>query len=218
MLHGFAQAELASMIDLQAAANLTQSPARRALYIRQALDEGRHAGMFARRSAELRRARGLLPLGPVVADTEHLFERLGELRFLAFLHLGEARARRQLASHIRACKSLRDARSLAVLEAIVGDEAQHEDISFSLLVELAGGETAARRAVRRAALWDAYRLWRRAGRWLAARVYAALMLVVFVAVAPLALLVRLVRPVRAGWENASREQASSRPEPPSERK
>jgi hypothetical protein len=202
MLHRFAHAELASMIDLQAAANLTPSPARRALYLRQALDEGRHAGMFAKRSAELRRARGELPLGPVVADTEHLYERLGEARFLAFVHLGEARAKRQFASHIRACRAIGDQRSLALLQAISADEAQHEGYTFALLSELCGGKRQARRAVRRAALWDAWRLWRRAGRWLSARVYAALMMVLFVAVAPLSLLVRLTRPERRGWEKA----------------
>jgi rubrerythrin len=199
MLHGFAQAEQGSMIDLMAAANLTPSPERRALYLRHALDEARHAGMFAHRSAELRRARGEAPLGAVAADTEQLFERLGEERFLAFVHLGEARAREQLAAHIRACRRRGDARSVALLEAVSADEARHEAYTAELLAEIAGGPREARRAVRRARLWEAFRLWRRAGRAVATRVYAALMLVLFVAVAPLALLVRVTRPARSGW-------------------
>jgi hypothetical protein len=216
MLHGFACAEEGSRIDLLAAANLTASPARRALYLRHALDEGRHAGMFARRAAELSSgprwgsarqesssapnpARGGRELGPVRADSEQLFERLGEERFLAFVHLGEARAGAQFAAHIRMCRRIGDTRSVALLEAISADEARHARYTGDLLVELSGGEREARRAVRRAALWEAWRLWRRAGRWVAARVYGALMLVVFVAMAPLALLVRLVRPARAGW-------------------
>ncbi|MFT3767351.1 MAG: ferritin-like domain-containing protein [Minicystis sp.] len=199
MLHGFARAEQGSMIDLVAAANLTTSPARRALYLRHALDESRHASMFAHRSAELQKTRGLPPIGPVLADSEQLFERLGELRFLAFVHLGEARGRVQFAAHIRTCKRRGDERSVALLTAIEADEARHEQYTRELLVELSGGEREARRAVRRAKLWEAWRLWRRAGRWMAAKVYAALMMIVFVAVAPLSLLVRVVRPARPGW-------------------
>lgn len=209
MLHGFACAEHGSMIDLHAAANLTPSPERRALYLRHAQDERRHAAMFARRAAELWRApegaRGGVnrarrpPLGPVIADTEHLFERLGELGFLAFVHVGEARGRAQFEAHLRTCRRLGDARTAALLETVGADEASHEGYSRALLVALAGGEHAARRALRRARAWEAWRLFRRAGRAVSSRVYTALMLVLFVAVAPLALLVRAVRPARSGW-------------------
>jgi len=204
MLHGFARAEQSSMIDLLAAANLTTSPERCALYLRHALDEGRHASMFAHRSAELRRARGRPSLGPVTPDTEHLFERLGEARFLAFVHLGEARGRAQFEAHVRTCSARGDERSAALLEAIAADEARHERYTGELLAELTGGATAARRAVRRARMWEAWRQWRRAGRWISARVYAALMLVLFIAVAPLSLLVRVVRPARGGWTGEAR--------------
>lgn len=193
MLQGFARAEQGSMIDLYAAANLTPSPARRALYLRHALDERRHAGMFAHRAAELGKP------GPVVADTEQLYERLGEVAFLAFVHLGEARGRAQFEAHRRTCRRLGDMRTVALLEAIDVDEARHERYSRALLVELAGGERAASRALRKARAWEAWRIFRRAGRAVAGRVYALLMLVLFVAIAPLALLVRRVRPARAGW-------------------
>ncbi len=206
MLHGFARAEQGSMVDLQAAANLTPSPARRALYLRHALDERKHAGMFARRAAELGKAsQGAAPeadpvwAAPVVADTEDLYERLGEVAFLAFVHLGEARGRAQFAAHIRTCRGLGDARTVALLETIDTDEARHESYTVALLTELAGSERAARGALRRARAWEAWRIFRRAGRAVAGRVYALLMLVLFVSVAPLALLVRVVRPIRAGW-------------------
>ena len=199
MLHGFARAEQGSAVDLLAAANLSPSPARRALYLRHALDEQRHAGLFARRSAELREGEARAPLGPVHADTEQLFERLGEVGFLAFVHLGEARGLAQFEAHIRTCRALGDERSAALLEAVCVDEERHERYSGELLAELCGGSRAARRAVRKARLWEAWRMWRRAGRWVAARVYGALMLVVFVAAAPLSLLVRIARPARAGW-------------------
>lgn len=45
-LYGFAKAEQGSRIDLLQAAHRTTSLARRALYLRHALDETRHAGMF----------------------------------------------------------------------------------------------------------------------------------------------------------------------------
>jgi hypothetical protein len=199
MLHGFARAERGSMIDLYQAANLTPSAERRALYLRHALDESRHAAMFAHRSAELRRARGEEALGPVEADTEALFERLGEVGFLAFVHAGEARGRAEFERHARACRRRGDARSVALFEAVIADEARHEAYTRELLVELAGGEGAARRAVARARLWEAWRLWRRAGRRVAEVVYLAGMLALYVLVAPLALLVRRARPARAGW-------------------
>lgn len=202
MLHGFARAERGSMIYLLLAANLAASPARRALYLRHALDEARHAAMFAHRSAELCRARGRAALGAVNADSEHLFERLGEVAFLAFVHLGERRGRAQFERHVRVCRRRGDAKSAALFEAIIVDEARHERYTGELLAELAGGDRAARRAMRRALAWEAWRTWLRAGRWLAHRVYAAAMLALYVAAAPLALLVRVARPERAGWAGA----------------
>jgi hypothetical protein len=199
MLHGFARAEQGSMIDLLAAANLTPSPERRALYLRHALDEARHAGMFARRSAELRRAAGRDPLGPATADTEQLFERLGEARFLAFVHLGEARGLAEFEAHARACRARGDERSAALIDAIAADEARHARYTGELLAGMVGGDRAARRAVRRARAWEAWRLWRRAGRQMSAIVYGALVIALFVALAPFALIVRLARPARAGW-------------------
>ena len=93
--HGFARAEHGSMLDLRLAAARTSSSTRAARYLRHALDEARHTQMFAARSTELRRERGLASLGAPAADTEHLFEALGEVRFLAFVHRGEQRGRAQ---------------------------------------------------------------------------------------------------------------------------
>src|SRR5262245_62042010 len=98
-LFGFARAEHGSMIDLRAAAALTESVTRRALYLRHAMDESRHATMFSRRSAELRRMRGQPAFGAPSADTERLFERLGEVGFLAFVHRGERRGRAQFEAY-----------------------------------------------------------------------------------------------------------------------
>jgi rubrerythrin len=199
MLLGFARAELASMLDLRAAAEASPSEARRALYLRHALDEERHARMLHQRGAELMRARGEAPPSPPRADTEALFESLGELAFLAFVHRGERRGRMQFEVHRDAFARRGDDKTRALFEALIGDERRHEAYTWELLVEMAGGEIAARAALRRAAAWEAWRLWRRAGRALAQLIYMALMSVLFVALLPWSLLVRVFRPVRTGW-------------------
>jgi rubrerythrin len=198
-LFAFARAERGSMIDLMQAARTTPSPARAAMYLRHAADEARHARLFAQRSAELRRERGAEPLGEVRADTEDLFDRLGEIDFLAFVHRGEQRGRAQFETY-HGYFVQRGARAdSALFEAILADERRHESYTRELLVELAGGEAAARAALRRMARWEAWRTWRRAGRGLAAWVYAMLMFGLYVLTMPLAVLVRAVRPVRRGW-------------------
>jgi rubrerythrin len=199
MLEGFARAELGSMLDLRAAAERSPSPERRVLYLRHALDEARHARMLYQRAAELRRAKGEAPPAPTRADTEDLFERLGEAAFLAFVHHGEHRGRTQFEAHQRAFARRGDEKTRAVFEALISDEKRHESYTWELLVELLGSERAARAAVRKAAAWEAWRLWRRAGRALAHIVYTALMSALYVLLLPMSLLVRAVRPAKTGW-------------------
>lgn len=208
-LYGFARAEQGSRIDLLQAAHRTTSLARRALYLRHALDETRHAGMFWRRSTELRLAAGAAPFPPPVADTEQLFERLGERRFLAFVHRGEQRGRRQFELYARHFARRGDARTQALFAAIIDDEHRHERYSRALLVELAGGEPAARAELRRAALWEAWRLWRRAGRVLAGAIYAIAMTAIYCVAGPIAAIAgRLTRP-RATWQLAAPDQPAT---------
>jgi len=198
-LHGFARAEEGSRIDLLQAARQTPSVVRRARYLRHALDETRHAAMFARASARLRRDDGRPPLGPPVADTEELFERLGEVGFLAFVHRGERRGRQQFEIYRDHFARRGDARTAAIFEAILADERQHEGYTREVLVEVAGGERPARAALRRAARWEAWRTWRRAGRFVVERLYTVAMMALYVAIAPLALAVRRLQPARRGW-------------------
>lgn len=184
-LESFGRAEEGSRIDLLAAAHGTTSLARRAAYLRHALDETRHAAMFARRANELRAARGLPPSGPPRADSESLFARLGEARFLAFVHRGERRGRRQFEIYARHFARHGDDRTRALFDGILVDERQHEGYTHALLVELCG-EAGAARELRRAAAWEAWRTWRRAGRALAHGLYALLMTVLYLAITPLA--------------------------------
>jgi rubrerythrin len=201
-LYGFARAEQGSRIDLLHAAHRTTSAARRVLYLRHALDESRHAGMFWRRSTDLRTATGRAPYPPPVADTERLFERLGELRFLAFVHRGEQRGRRQFERYAAHFEARGDARTRQLFEAILTDEHRHERYTRELLVELAGSERAARAELRRAAVWEAWRMWRRAGRTLATAVYTLAMIAIYLVAGAVAVTASFAarRRQRTGWQ------------------
>jgi hypothetical protein len=202
-LYGFAKAEQGSRIDLLQAAHHTTSLARRALYLRHALDETRHAGMFWRRATELCIAEERAPFPPPLADTEDLFERLGEPGFLAFVHRGEQRGRRQFELYARHFGRRGDARTRALFEAILGDEHRHERYTRELLVELAGSERAARGELRRAALWEAWRSWRRAGRALAEAIYALAMIAIYLVAGPIAAVASRLTRRRSRWQLAA---------------
>ncbi len=199
MLHRFARAELGSAIDLQIAANRTSSTERRALYLRHAADEMRHALMFTRRSAELLRARGEDPLGDPTADTLGLYERLGEEGFLAFVHMGEARACRELSRHQRTCERLGDDKSATMIRTILSDEERHASYTRAELAGLAGGDRGARRAILRATLWENVQRFRRMGRASAGLVYVVVMAALYVVSAPLAIFARRALPKQRGW-------------------
>lgn len=199
--HAFALAEHGSMLDLRLAAARTDSSARAAAYLRHADDESRHAQMFGRRATRLAgEARPALALGPVRADSERLFELLGERDFLAFVHVGEERARRQFEAYVEWFKQAGRTQDSNLFETVLVDERRHGEYTLQFLRELVG-EVEARRALRRVGRWELRRRWMRAGRFVAERVYVAAMLVVYVLASPLALLVRWARPIRPGWRS-----------------
>ena len=198
-LYSFALAEQSSLLDLLSAARLTSSVERRALYIRHGMDEARHALIYSHRSAELRRSRGKDSYGSLHADYENLFENMGEVKFLAFVHRGEQRGRRRFEGHRDFFGRRGDDRMRAMFEGVLQDERRHESYTRELLVELCGGEAKAKAELRRSAAWEAWRTWRRAGRFVAVNVYTLLMTVVYLALAPFSLLVRVLRPEAKGW-------------------
>ena len=175
MLFSFAHAEASSRLDLAQAARLTASDERRALYLRHALDEARHAQLFLLRARELQEKHALPPLGFVRPDEEALFETLGEVHFLAFVHRGELRGRRQFEGYRDHFARRGDDRMCALFDAVLVDERRHEAYTGAQLRTAAGGERAARRALRGAARWEAWRSWRRAGRTLAGSAYVLTM-------------------------------------------
>jgi len=198
-LYGFSLAEHGSMLDLKAAARLTSSPARAAAYLRHMLDETRHAQMFALRSGELRVQAGLPSLGFPNADIENLFERLGEVRFLAFVHRGECRGRQQFETYRDWFARNGDNKTRAMFDAIVRDEVRHETYTRELLVELTGGEAKAWRELAKAGLWEAWRTWRRMGRFVAETLYFVVMVVVYGLLAPFVVVGAIARPAPKGW-------------------
>jgi rubrerythrin len=202
-LFEFALAEHESMLELRAAAARSPSPERRALYLRHALDEERHATAFSRHSAEIRRALGLPAYGQPRTDCEALYERLGEQSFLAFVHRGEHRGRVQFDAYVAFFARRGDAKLRALFTALIEDERRHESYTRALLVEHAGSDRGAQRVLFTMAMWEGFRRWRRAGQGLARLVYGAAMLVLYAALLPFAVLLRLLRPepkARGGWE------------------
>ena len=195
-LHGFARTEEQSQLELRQAARACIDARRRARYLRHALDEARHAQAFAEHAEELARAAGALGFPRPSASSENLYEHLGEVRFLAFVHVGERRGRIEFETYARLLRR-RGADALAMLfEDLVQDERQHEAYSARLLEELTG-EAGARSAVRWMKRWQAWRAFRRHGRALAGALYRATMLLVYVLLAPLGLALRLTaKPTR----------------------
>jgi hypothetical protein len=202
-LHRFALAEQGSHLDMRLAAARTDSPGRRVAYLKHALDEARHAQMFTRASAELRQRRGRAPFAREPADGGDLYERLGEVHFLAFVHRGERRGRQQFEAYRDYFGRRGDNKLRAMFEAILEDERVHEEYSRALLLELAGSEAAARRALRWVAAWEAWRTFRRAGKTMAEAIYFVAMVVLYATLWPLALFIRIVRPARRGALRAS---------------
>jgi len=203
MLHAFALAEQGSALTLRLAAAQTPDLRRRALYLRHAADEVRHARMFLVASRARARRAARPPPGGLHADAEDLFAHLGEAGFLAFLHHAERRGRLRFEVHRELLVGRGDRAGAAMFTAILADERRHEAYAWAELCALLGGEAAARRAVMRARAWEAWRAWRRLGRRTARALYVPLMLVLYLALWPLALLTRRLRPARPGFRAAA---------------
>lgn len=185
MLLAFARAERSSWFDMMEAANGTGDPSRKAQYLAHAVDEARHAKMFTLRALELDPSRAADP-SLFHADFEHLFTRLGEAKFLAFVHLGEKRGRAQMRLFRDELQALEgtaraDPKTKALLDAVMVDEARHESYSLELARRLGGSFGAAR-------FWELRRDWLRAGGAVTGLVYAASMSLLYLLLFPLALI------------------------------
>lgn len=192
-LHGFAMTEAGSAHDMFRAAELTDDPQHRRLFLRHALDEARHARRFRAAALDLDPSSRPRRFERTHALPQDLYRRLGPERFLAFVHLSEARARRQftvLAEHFAArARDAGPARTLATMfSQIAHEERMHVAYSRHLLGQLYPEPIRERRVVkalareRRAMAWAAYK---RAGVRLGGRFVTLLMALVFVLVLPI---------------------------------
>lgn len=205
-LMGFAATELGSSLDMIRASERTADPRLRRLFYRHGLDEARHAQRF--REAAQRVYPGaaelLRPHERLHALRQDLHERLGELDFIAFVHISESHARRQFEALEAHFARRPETAALADLFRDIGrDEQQHSAYSGRLLDErrAAGQARDVDRALRRVRLRGAWAGWRRAGRRIGDLLVRLLLTLLFVGVVPIfAGLARLSRRPRPGWQ------------------
>ena len=133
-LDGFASTEAGSALDMLKAAELTDDdPWLRRLFFRHAMDEARHAQLFRLAARDLladaRHAASEYNL--IHATRQNLFERMGLVRFVAFVYLAERRGELQF----RALRDhFHDRPELESLFARIGkDEKFHVAYSRKLL-------------------------------------------------------------------------------------
>jgi uncharacterized ferritin-like protein (DUF455 family) len=192
MLARFAKAELGSSLSLRWAATATTSAERRALYLRHALDEERHARLFSARARKL----GEGP-EPVVADADDLFRELGERRFVAFVHRAEARGEREFEAYRRSFRAAGDRKSAAVFEVVLRDERRHVEYSKRLFAELGVGWGTSLAV----ALWETLRASRRAARACVGALNHVFLVALYVTLLPFSLaLCFRARPKRPGLQ------------------
>lgn len=197
----FSLTEYSSVLDLTLAANLTPSDDRASQYLRHLQDELKHTQIFYARAGKLRAERGQKPLPPPGPEYEKLFELLGEKRFLAFVHIGEKRGCLQFTSYARYFAARGDDHTSSIFTTVLKDETFHMNYTRALLVDLCGSEKAARRELAKAALWEGYRNWLRAGRTLTGRLFVLISLLAYPLLLPYKAIAALRpgKPATTGW-------------------
>jgi rubrerythrin len=208
-LEGFAATEAGSALDMLKAAELTDDPHLRRLFFRHALDEARHAAMFRERARQLapdaRHRASEYAL--IHATRQNLYERLGLVRFIAFVYLAERRGElqfRALREHFRC-----DAELEALFADIGHDERFHVAYSRGLLRrwEKQGQRKMVRRALMRVRFQRALEAWRRSGRIFGDLMTRGMLALLYLVILPLFVLIARVRePARSGWAKAPRRR------------
>jgi hypothetical protein len=162
LLAAFALAERGSMLDMLSAVEHTGRRELRKKYFRHALDEARHARLFAARvralggvgraEAALEDSGQLVDAGIIGGQT--LFERLGEEEFLSFVYVAEADAVEQF--NVYLARRLPDPETCATLSHILKDE--HFHVSYSR-AEVERAAAAGRPMARSVTLHRLRRVW-----------------------------------------------------------
>lgn len=209
-LEGFAATEAGSALDMLKAAELTDDPHLRQLFFRHALDEARHAQLFR----DAARGLGVEANGSrynlIHATRQNLFERLGLIRFLAFVYLAERRGELQF-------RALRDhfAGERPELESLFAriskDEKFHVAYSRKLLGDARrdGRSREVTRALARVRFDRAREAWLRHGRMFGDFLSVFCLSVIYLVVLPLfAWTQRRLEPERRGWQSPTPRSGS----------
>ncbi len=138
LMSKFAATELGSAYDMLAAAETTERREMRRKYLEHALDEAKHARIFRKRALDLGISReksalvevGYLGENGIIAG-ETLFERMGEIEFLAFVFDAEKRGLEQF--HVYLNSDSTDQQTKSALTEIARDEHFHMSYSRAAL-------------------------------------------------------------------------------------
>jgi hypothetical protein len=207
-LMGFSHTEQGSALDMFRAAELTEDPRLRRLFYRHGLDEARHAQHFAQVAKSVGGSEANAGhYGRMHAIRQDLYERLGLVRFVAFVWLSESRAKAQfeaLSEHFARHDTEGLGDTLHRLFVTIGrDEQFHASYSLQLLDEwrAEGRGAEVDRAIRSVRMDEAWMAWRRAGRRIGDVLVRVTLSALFLAVLPpFALIQRLVdRSKPTGW-------------------
>jgi rubrerythrin len=206
LLTSFSQAERGSAYDMLAACEQTERREMRKVYFHHALDESRHAGLFrdrvqalgglSRSQAAVMDAAYLANHG-IVTETS-LFRQMGELEFLAFVHLAERDGKETFEVYVDL--ELPDPDTITMLRDIIQDEKFHTSYSKKELERYTrqgrGDEVkAALKRVKRNRLFEA---WLRGSRQIGDVVSGLWLLLLYgIVVAPFRILARLDA---GGWQ------------------
>lgn len=205
-LLAFAATEADGGRDLARAAEVTPDALLRRLYLRHAMDEQRHAELFARRARDILAG---LPVGAAagfqagwLAPGERGLDDLkveagGDEALLAFLHLSEKAAAGRFALYREVLDH--DSETSEVFGQVLRDETFHMNYTRSQLVRVAPDRHRARLWRARAArLWSAYL---RIAVGLAGVIGRVMLLVQYFVVLPLFALLarRAARREKTGW-------------------
>ena len=215
-LFSFAETEADGGRDLVRAAELTQDPTLRRLFMVHAADEDRHAQLFRTRGSQLLRARPGRASPPLELNWVSPGERgLDDLRvhtetdagLLAFLHLSEKAAAGHFATYVQALKG--DPPTSQIFKEVLKDETFHMNYTLAQLIRVApNGHGVILWQARLGRLWKAY-LRLMSG---IAGIMGAVMLTIqyFILLPPFAFLAkRAARREAPGWRQIPQDRASN---------
>jgi hypothetical protein len=200
LMSKFAATERGSAYDMLSAIESTERREMRRKYLEHALDEARHARLFRKRALDLgvpREQAALVDVGYLgdhgIIAGQTLFERLGEIEFLAFVFDAETRGLEQF--NVYLASSNTDKLTREALTGIAKDEHFHMTYSRAALEKY--GATEKDKILRRV-VWRRYKeAWLRFGNVVGivvSRIW--LLLIYFIIVAPFRL---LARKEKEGW-------------------